>query len=106
VLLIRYLITSLKVVPRGTEGAVSIEGTIAGLLASILLAFVGCFMGEVLYFLPSLLMNTFFLFNFFFFIGNQRNFIKKHRRTKHIGSIPKKKIRNPKHPYRNQPCKP
>ncbi|KAE8124649.1 hypothetical protein FH972_019514 [Carpinus fangiana] len=42
-----YLITSLKVVPRGTEGAVSIEGTIAGLLASILLAFVGCFMGEI-----------------------------------------------------------
>ncbi|XP_062170818.1 protein VTE6, chloroplastic isoform X3 [Alnus glutinosa] len=39
-----YLITTLKVVPRGTEGAVSMEGTIAGLLASILLAFVSCFM--------------------------------------------------------------
>ncbi|GLT65280.1 hypothetical protein SLA2020_377190 [Shorea laevis] len=42
-----YLITTLKVVPRGTEGAVSIEGTIAGLLASILLAYVGCFIGEI-----------------------------------------------------------
>ncbi|KAF9588376.1 hypothetical protein IFM89_016181 [Coptis chinensis] len=42
-----YLITSFKVVPRGTEGAVSVEGTIAGLLASILLAYVGCLVGEV-----------------------------------------------------------
>lgn len=42
-----YLVTSLKVVPRGTEGAVSVEGTIAGLLASILLAGVGYIMGEV-----------------------------------------------------------
>ncbi|KAM1228684.1 hypothetical protein ACFX2J_007755 [Malus domestica] len=42
-----YLVTTLKVVPRGTEGAVSIEGTFAGLLAAILLAFVGCAMGEV-----------------------------------------------------------
>ncbi|MEM7594545.1 MAG: TIGR00297 family protein [Cyanobacteria bacterium P01_A01_bin.83] len=33
-----YLITSLKPVPRGTEGAVSLEGTIAGALASLLLA--------------------------------------------------------------------
>ncbi|KAK8970600.1 hypothetical protein KSP40_PGU014563 [Platanthera guangdongensis] len=42
-----YLVTTLKVVPRGTEGAVSVEGTFAGLLASILLAAVGYFMGEV-----------------------------------------------------------
>ncbi|XP_052177829.1 protein VTE6, chloroplastic isoform X2 [Diospyros lotus] len=42
-----YLITTLKIVPRGTEGAVSIEGTIAGLLASILLSSVGCLMGEI-----------------------------------------------------------
>ncbi|KAK1286004.1 hypothetical protein QJS10_CPB20g01726 [Acorus calamus] len=42
-----YLVTTFKIVPRGTEGAVSAEGTIAGLLASILLASVGCFMGEV-----------------------------------------------------------
>ncbi|PIA25950.1 hypothetical protein AQUCO_10200013v1 [Aquilegia coerulea] len=42
-----YLVTSFKVVPRGTEGAVSIEGTIAGLLAAVLLAYVGCLMGEV-----------------------------------------------------------
>lgn len=44
----RYLVTTLKIVPRGTEGAVSAEGTSAGLLASILLAFVGCLMGQVL----------------------------------------------------------
>ncbi|KAI5332910.1 hypothetical protein L3X38_023039 [Prunus dulcis] len=42
-----YLVTTLKVVPRGTEGAVSVEGTFAGLLAAILLAFVGGLMGEI-----------------------------------------------------------
>ncbi|MEL6441922.1 MAG: TIGR00297 family protein [Cyanobacteria bacterium J06621_8] len=33
-----YLITTLKPVPRGTEGAVSLEGTLAGIFASIILA--------------------------------------------------------------------
>ncbi|KAG0495054.1 hypothetical protein HPP92_006048 [Vanilla planifolia] len=42
-----YLVTTLKAVPRGTEGAVSVEGTIAGLLASVLLASVGYFLGEI-----------------------------------------------------------
>ncbi|KAL4293696.1 protein VTE6, chloroplastic isoform X1 [Arachis ipaensis] len=42
-----YLVTTFKIVPRGTEGAVSIEGTLAGIFASILLAFVGFLMGEV-----------------------------------------------------------
>ncbi|CAK7351833.1 unnamed protein product [Dovyalis caffra] len=42
-----YLVTTFKVVPRGTEGAVSVEGTLAGLLASILLASIGCFIGEI-----------------------------------------------------------
>ncbi|KAG6637087.1 hypothetical protein CIPAW_11G155600 [Carya illinoinensis] len=42
-----YLVTTLKVVPRGTEGAVSVEGTIAGFLASFLLAFGSCVMGEL-----------------------------------------------------------
>ncbi|XAR56423.1 hypothetical protein NMG60_11036901 [Bertholletia excelsa] len=42
-----YLITTFKIVPRGTEGAVSLEGTIAGLLASVLLSLVGCLMGEI-----------------------------------------------------------
>lgn len=42
-----YLVTTFKTVPRGTEGAISIEGTIAGLLASIVLASVGFLMGEV-----------------------------------------------------------
>lgn len=42
-----YLVTTFKIVPRGTEGAVSVEGTIAGLLASILLAFVGYVIGQI-----------------------------------------------------------
>jgi uncharacterized protein (TIGR00297 family) len=36
-----FLITTLKRVPRGTEGAVSLEGTIAGIIASIGLAAIG-----------------------------------------------------------------
>ncbi|KAL6506873.1 Protein vte6, chloroplastic [Orobanche hederae] len=42
-----YLITTFKIVPRGTEGAVSIEGTFAGFVASIILAFVGHLMGQI-----------------------------------------------------------
>lgn len=42
--------TNFKVVPRGTEGAVSLEGTFAGLLAAIALAFVGCLLGDVITF--------------------------------------------------------
>ncbi|CAN4104280.1 unnamed protein product [Withania somnifera] len=42
-----YLVTTFKIVPRGTEGAVSAEGTLAGLLASVLLASVGCLMGQI-----------------------------------------------------------
>ncbi|KAL8209704.1 hypothetical protein R6Q57_006436 [Mikania cordata] len=42
-----YLVTTFKVVPRGTEGAVSVEGTVAGVLASILLACVGCLLGKI-----------------------------------------------------------
>jgi len=33
-----YLITTMRMVPRGTEGAVSVEGTLAGVAGSILLA--------------------------------------------------------------------
>ena len=36
-----FLITTLQPVPRGTEGAVSLEGTVAGMLASIAIALVG-----------------------------------------------------------------
>ena len=36
-----FLITTLKPVPRGTEGAVSLEGTVAGICASIAIALVG-----------------------------------------------------------------
>lgn len=43
----RYLITTFKTVPRGTEGAVSVEGTIAGLLASVLLAAAAYSLGNV-----------------------------------------------------------
>ena len=35
-----YLITTLKKVPRGTEGAVSLEGTLAGIIGSVLFSFV------------------------------------------------------------------
>lgn len=36
-----YLITTLKRVPRGTEGAVSLEGTAAGIVAAALFSGVG-----------------------------------------------------------------
>ena len=39
--------TTFKVVPRGTEGAISVEGTIAGILASGVLAGVGYLLGQV-----------------------------------------------------------
>ncbi|XP_042465231.1 protein VTE6, chloroplastic-like [Zingiber officinale] len=42
-----YLATTFKVVPRGTEGAVSIEGTVAGVVSSILLAGIACSLGQV-----------------------------------------------------------
>ncbi len=40
-----FLIPSFKIVPRGTEGAVSLEGTLAGLLASCVIAFTGTITG-------------------------------------------------------------
>jgi uncharacterized protein (TIGR00297 family) len=42
-----YLITTLKMVPKGTEGAVSLEGTAAGVLGSILMAAVGGLLGQI-----------------------------------------------------------
>lgn len=55
----RYLVTTFKVVPQGTEGAVSIEGTVAGILASIILASVGCYVGQVSPLVSSLLFNVY-----------------------------------------------
>ncbi len=40
-----FLITTLKPVPRGTEGAVSLEGTLAGVLASAIVAALGAAVG-------------------------------------------------------------
>jgi uncharacterized protein (TIGR00297 family) len=40
-----FLITTLKPVPRGTEGAVSLEGTLAGVAASLLVAVLGWVVG-------------------------------------------------------------
>ncbi len=40
-----FLITTLRPVPRGTEGAVSLEGTLAGIVASIVIALVGWALG-------------------------------------------------------------
>lgn len=42
-----YLITNLKSVPRGTEGAVSLEGTVAGALASLVLATIAWVIGLI-----------------------------------------------------------
>jgi uncharacterized protein (TIGR00297 family) len=42
-----FLITTLQAVPRGTEGAVSLEGTLAGVLASVAIAFLGWGVGLI-----------------------------------------------------------
>jgi uncharacterized protein (TIGR00297 family) len=42
-----FLITTLQPVPRGTEGAVSLEGTLAGILASVAIAFIGLGVGLI-----------------------------------------------------------
>ncbi|MBD2445630.1 TIGR00297 family protein [Nostoc sp. FACHB-152] len=42
-----YLITTLQPVPRGTEGAVSLEGTLAGVVASIAIAIVSWAVGFI-----------------------------------------------------------
>ncbi|KAJ6724691.1 TRANSMEMBRANE PROTEIN 19 [Salix viminalis] len=44
----QYLVTTFKVVPKGERSKLSsFEGTLAGLLASILLASIGCILGEI-----------------------------------------------------------
>lgn len=40
-----FLITTLKPVPAGTEGAVSLEGTVAGIIGSLLIAAIGLAVG-------------------------------------------------------------
>jgi uncharacterized protein (TIGR00297 family) len=42
-----FLITTLQPVPRGTEGAVSLEGTLAGMFASVVLAILGWSLGLI-----------------------------------------------------------
>ncbi|NJK37301.1 MAG: TIGR00297 family protein [Oscillatoriales cyanobacterium RM2_1_1] len=42
-----FLITTLQPVPRGTEGAVSLEGTLAGIVASLAIALVGWGVGLI-----------------------------------------------------------
>lgn len=42
-----FLITTLQPVPRGTEGAISLEGTLAGIVASVAIAFVGWGVGLI-----------------------------------------------------------
>ncbi|MEB3826114.1 TIGR00297 family protein [Phormidium sp. CCY1219] len=42
-----FLITTLQSVPKGTEGAVSLEGTIAGVVASAAIAVVGYVVGSI-----------------------------------------------------------
>jgi uncharacterized protein (TIGR00297 family) len=42
-----YLITTLQPVPRGTEGAISLEGTIAGVVGSLILAVLAWMLGLI-----------------------------------------------------------
>ncbi|MDF0551932.1 TIGR00297 family protein [Kamptonema sp. UHCC 0994] len=42
-----FLITTLQPVPRGTEGAVSLEGTLAGVVASVAIALLGWVVGLI-----------------------------------------------------------
>lgn len=42
-----FLITTLKPVPRGTEGAISLEGTLAGVVGSVAIALVGTLVGLI-----------------------------------------------------------
>jgi uncharacterized protein (TIGR00297 family) len=42
-----FLITTLKPVPRGTEGAISLEGTLAGILGSLLIAILAWSLGMI-----------------------------------------------------------
>ncbi len=42
-----FLITTLQPVPRGTEGAISLEGTLAGIIASVAIAFIGWGVGLI-----------------------------------------------------------
>ncbi|CAM0882517.1 unnamed protein product [Alopecurus aequalis] len=42
-----YLVTTFKIVPKGTEGAVSVEGTLAGIVAAMFLSGVGYSLGQV-----------------------------------------------------------
>jgi uncharacterized protein (TIGR00297 family) len=42
-----FLITTLQPVPRGTEGAVSLEGTLAGVVGSVAIALVGWLVGLI-----------------------------------------------------------
>lgn len=57
----RYLVTSFSIVPRGTEGAISLEGTVAGLIASVILAAVAQYVNLVSSFSnPAIFLNTIF----------------------------------------------
>lgn len=42
-----FLITTFKPVPRGTEGAVSLEGTLAGIIGSFIIASLACGLGVI-----------------------------------------------------------
>jgi hypothetical protein len=52
-----YLITSLQLVPRGTEGAVSLEGTLAGLGAAAVYAAAALALGQVRATQPSVCLD-------------------------------------------------
>eukprot|EP00879_Flechtneria_rotunda_P029114 GHRR01031382.1.p1 GENE.GHRR01031382.1~~GHRR01031382.1.p1 ORF type:complete len:248 (+),score=81.25 GHRR01031382.1:163-906(+) len=60
-----YLITNLKLVPRGTEGAVSVEGTLAGLGAAAMYAVIAVAVGQASVSDAGLITAAAFLANVF-----------------------------------------
>jgi uncharacterized protein (TIGR00297 family) len=51
-----FLITTLKPVPRGTEGAISLEGTLAGILGGVLISLVAYSLGMITF--PGVIICT------------------------------------------------
>lgn len=65
----RYLVTTFSIVPRGTEGAVSLEGTFAGLVASVILAAVAWSMNLVSFpYAPGAISANFVVGHSFLFL--------------------------------------
>ncbi|MGY6528634.1 MAG: TIGR00297 family protein [Cyanobacterium sp.] len=65
-----FLITTFKPVPRGTEGAVSLEGTLAGVVASVIIAYLASVLGLIsLVGILICIISAFVATNFESFVG-------------------------------------